>query len=220
MGKLSKLVVAGGVIVGVVVLAVALSRRTSKRAESGIQVSAAEPAAAVSRATNRSDFTSKRARRPRAAGAANRPAMGTVDGAASPTPDWENKLDDILGSAGSDSDKAKQMLEMFPLLPADGQEETARHLSNLLPDANYGLMHTWLTNASLPEAVLDVLFDDVLNRPNSLKLPALLDIARTPQHPNAAEAKDFLELLLDEDYGDDWGKWQAGVGQWLQANPD
>ena len=34
----------------------------------------------------------------------------------------------------SDADKAKQMLEMFPQLPADGQEEVARHLSNLVPD--------------------------------------------------------------------------------------
>ena len=98
---------------------------------------------------------------------------------------WEDKVDDILGSANADPDKARQMLEMFPQLPADGQEEVARHLSNLVPDQDYGLMRAYLTNASLPEAVLDVLLGDVLNRPNSLKLPALLDVARTPQHPKA-----------------------------------
>ena len=51
-------------------------------------------------------------------------------------------MDEILGSASSDPDKAKQMLEMFPTLPEDGQEEVARHLSNLLPDQDYGLMRS------------------------------------------------------------------------------
>ena len=97
-------------------------------------------------------------------------------------------------------------------LPADGQEEVARHLTNLVPDQDYGLMRGYLTNAALPEEVLDVLLDDVLNRPNSLKLPALLEVARNAQHPKAAEAKDFLELFLEEDYGNDWDKWQAGDG--------
>jgi hypothetical protein len=125
-----------------------------------------------------------------------------------------------LGSANTDRDKARQMLEMFPQLPADGQEEVARHLSNLVPDRDYGAMRAFLTNASLPAAVLDVLLGDVLNRPNSLKLPALLEVARTPEHPKAGEAKDFLELFLEEDYGNDWEKWQAKMDEWLKANPD
>jgi hypothetical protein len=220
MSKLSKLLSALGLIAGVVLLAVALSRRPGKASESDIQASAAEAARADSAETNHSAVFIKRTRRHPAAGAANSQPMGAADAATNLMTGWEDKMDDILGSSNSDLEKAKQMLEMFPQLPADGQEELARHLSNLLPDQEYGLMHAWLTNASLPEAVLDVLLDDVLNRPNSLKLPALLDIARTPQHPNATEAKDFLELFLDEDNGDDWGKWQASMEQWLRANPD
>jgi hypothetical protein len=68
--------------------------------------------------------------------------------------------------------------------------------------------------------VLDFLLDDVLNRPNSLKLPALLDVARNAQHPKAAEAKNFLTLFIEEDYGSDWDKWQTGIEAWLKANPD
>ena len=135
-------------------------------------------------------------------------------------PGWEDKVDEILGSDSPDPDKARQLLGMFPTLPADGQEEVAQHLANLVPDQDFALMRPYLTNSALPEDVLDVLLDDVLNRPNSLKLPALLDVARSAQHPKAAEAKDFLELLLDEDYGDDWDKWRAGIEQWLKANPD
>ena len=91
---------------------------------------------------------------------------------------------------------------------------------HLLPDQDYGLMRAYLTNTALPEEVQDVLLDDILNRPNRLKLPSLLDVARTAQHPKAAEAKDFLELFLEEDYGEDWDKWQVQVDQWLVENPD
>jgi hypothetical protein len=133
---------------------------------------------------------------------------------------WEDKLDEVLASSSPDADKARQMLEMLPQLPAEGQEEAMRHVSNLLPDQDYGLMRTYLTNTALPEEVQDVLLDDILNRPNRLKLPSLLEVARTVQHPKAAEAKDFLELFLEEDYGEDWDKWQARMDQWLAENPD
>jgi hypothetical protein len=220
MSKLSKLLVAVALVAGVLLLAVVLSRRTGKGSERDIQASAAEPAPADAQVTNRSALFTRRARRHPAAAAANSQLMGAADASTNQMTGWEDQVDNILGSSGSDSEKAKQMLELLPQLPADGQEEAARHLTNLLPDQDYGLVRSWLTNASAPEAMLDVLFDDALNRPNSLKLPALLDIARTPQHPNASEAKDFLELLLDEDHGNDWDKWQASVEQWLKANPD
>ena len=43
-------------------------------------------------------------------------------------------MDTILGSEGEDAAKARQMLEMFPHLPEDGQTEVAQHLANLTPD--------------------------------------------------------------------------------------
>jgi len=61
---------------------------------------------------------------------------------------------------------------------------------------------------------------DALNRPNSLKLPSLLDVARDPQNPKAGEAKEVLQLFLDEDYGSDWTTWQAKMDAWLKDNPD
>ena len=75
--------------------------------------------------------------------------MGASSAATNLVAGWEDKVDEILGSASSDPDKARQMLEMFPTLPADGQEEVARHLSNLVPDQDYGLMRAYLTNADL-----------------------------------------------------------------------
>src|SRR5437660_53615 len=135
-------------------------------------------------------------------------------------PDWEEKIDTILTSDIPDNQKAKKMLEMFPQLSPEAQEEVAHHLSNLVPDEEYAPLGNYLTNSALPEPVLDVLLEDVFNRPNSVKLPLLLDMARNPQHPKAQESKDVLELFLEEDYGNDWSKWQAKMDQWLKDNPD
>ena len=220
MSKLSKVLVTVGAIAGVVVVAIVLSRRPEKSPESDAQGSVSEPTPAATVGTNRSPFFTKHERQHPSQSPAGDGSMGASSTTTNLITDWEEKVDDILGSDKSDPDKARQMLEMFPQLPADGQEEVARHLSNLVSDTDYGAMRAYLTNASLPAAVLDILLGDVLNRPNSLKLPALLDVARTSQHPKAGEAKDFLELFLEEDYANDWDKWQAKMDEWLKANPD
>jgi len=132
---------------------------------------------------------------------------------------WEEKLDTILTSDKPDPDKAKEMIEMFPKLSPEAQEEIAHHISNLTPDENYSLGQ-FVTNSALPEAVLDVFTEDVLNRPNSIKLPLLLDVAKDSNHPKASEAKDILELFLENDYGTDWTTWQASLDKWLKDNPD
>jgi hypothetical protein len=137
--------------------------------------------------------------------------------ATNPAPAWEEKLDDILGSDGDDTNKVKQLFELFPRLPEDGQTEVAQHLSNLVPDEDYAPLGQLLGNAKLPESVLDALMSDLLNRPNSVKLPELLQVAQTPDHAKADEAKDLLELYLDEN---DPAKWPQKMKDWLKDNPD
>jgi len=72
----------------------------------------------------------------------------------------------------------------------------------------------------LPEDVLDELFMDLLNRPHSILLPELLEIMKQPKHPIAEEAKDFLELYLEDDFGTDWNTWSAKIKLWIAENPD
>jgi len=136
------------------------------------------------------------------------------------TADWEDKIDTILGNDDDDTNKVKELFALFPTLPEDGQDEAAQHLSNLVSDEDYAPLGELLKNPKLPEAVLDTLMADVLNRPNAIKLPMFLDLARNPDHPKAEESKDMLELYLDENYGNDWNKWQEKMVEWLKENPD
>ena len=133
---------------------------------------------------------------------------------------WEDKLDDILGSETDDTNKVKELFQMFPRLPEDGQVEIAQHLSNLVEDEDYAPLGELLKNAKLSEDVLDILMADVLNRPNAVKLPMFLELAKNPEHAKAEEAKDLLELYLDEDDGTDWIKWRDKMNEWLKENPD
>ncbi len=134
--------------------------------------------------------------------------------------DWEERIDDLLTSQDDENIKAKQLLAVFPNLPEEGQIEAIQHLSNLLADEDYAALKPMLTNAAMPEAVIDVLMTDVLNRPNDIKLGALLEVARVPNHPGAEEALDVLEVFVDENYGADWAAWEAAVKKWLIENPD
>src|SRR5262249_19544326 len=51
------------------------------------------------------------------------------------TNNWEDKLEEILVSDTEDTNKLKQLFEMFPQLPEEGQVEVAQHLSNLVEDS-------------------------------------------------------------------------------------
>jgi hypothetical protein len=133
---------------------------------------------------------------------------------------WEEKIDDIVGSDEPDTNKVKQLFAIFPKLPPDGQEEAAQHLSNLVDDDEYAPLGEMLKNDKLPEGVLDELLADVLNRPNALKLPELLQVASDANHVKHEEAKDLLELYLGDDYGTDWNTWGQHMTNWLQQNPD
>lgn len=134
---------------------------------------------------------------------------------------WEQRIDAILGRDGTDEGKkADELLGLFPSLPEDGQIEAAQHIANLLPDERYSALAPTLTNPLTNEQVLEALLTDLLNRPDPIKLPLLLQLARTPDHPKAVEARDILEVYVDENFGTDWPKWEMAVQKYLQENPE
>lgn len=159
------------------------------------------------------------------------PAQLTVPAATSGDPnakiaDWEQRIDDVLTGQEDEALKAKKLLDVFDRLPEDGQVEAAQHISNLLPDEQYAELAKRLKDPKTPEAVLEVLMTDVLNRPNQLKLDTLFDVAREPGHPKGEEARDVLEVFLDDvdwDVVKSTGNWEivrTEKDKWLKENPD
>src|SRR6266403_4605950 len=154
MSRFSRILAGVGVVLGVVLVGAVLgwwgSRAPQLRASLATATTTAPPAA-VGGATDRSasarkklvsDFRKLRRMKPGTNGV---PAPVSSN-ATNVTAEWEDKVDQILTTEGKDSDKAKQMLEMFPTLPEDGQEEVAQHLSNLVADEDYAPLGKLLTN--------------------------------------------------------------------------
>jgi hypothetical protein len=219
-----KIVTATCILSSVLILGFVFGWFGPKKATSETQVQPAESTSSAPEPTMPDSMPPSTAQQPGPA------AQGrtNISRAIPPTPgtatttnaEWEDKLEAILGAEGEDAEKIKQLYAMFPQLPEDGQVEVAQHLSNLVSDQDYAPLGKMLADSKEPEAVLDVLIADLLNRPNGTKLPLLLEVARNAQHPKAVEAKDLLELYLEEDYGQNWDKWQAKTEQWLKDNPD
>ncbi len=133
--------------------------------------------------------------------------------------DWEKKLDDILLSDDEDNAKADHILALIPTAPADAQVELSQHLVNMVQDDHYDGAAQLLTNAATASAVSTVLMNDLLNRDNTLKLPMLLAVARNDEHPLKDQAREMLELLIQEDNGTNWEQWSTSINNWLQENP-
>ena len=225
MDKFVKVLKISGVIAGVIVVGVLLGWLGGRgKPSANPQVLTPTPAPHGAPVDNSQAASSLEAQ-----AAKNRTHFQSVPSVAAVTPpaptnlitNWEDRLDQILGADGEDTAKAKELLAMFPRLPEDGKEEVAQHLANLTPDDDYNGLGQYLTNGTLSDSVLDILLSDLLNRPNSVKLPMLYEIARQgDQNPKAGDAKDILQLYLDDDYGDNWAMWQSKMEQWLKDNPD
>ena len=134
--------------------------------------------------------------------------------------DWDRKIDEILRANSENSDAAnsataQMLINLLPTLPAEGQGEAAQHITNLLADKDYSKVMPFLKNPATAEEVLDVLVTDLMNRDDSVKLPALLEIAKVPNHPSREEALTDLQIFLDDDFGNDFGKWEAAMKAYL-----
>jgi hypothetical protein len=140
--------------------------------------------------------------------------------------DWEDKMEEVFDADIDTTEMAKRFLDLLPKFPPAGQKEVVEHLSNLLDDEDYPRLGQYLTNASMSPLVLDALMTDAMDRPDSMKLPLFLEVARNADHPKASEAKETLEMYLDEyvepdeELGDNWALWETKLQEYLKDNPD
>ena len=137
-----------------------------------------------------------------------------------PLADWEVRIDEVLRSNATEAQTAQILINLLPTLPPEGQEECAQHISNLTLDENYKTVLPLLKNTNLAEPVLDVLVTDLMNRDDTVKLPALLEVAKIPNHPHHEEAVTDLQIFLDEDFGNDWGRWETAMKNYLKKQEE
>ncbi len=138
----------------------------------------------------------------------------------------DQMIDQVLRASGSDNSDAsntataQNLINLLPTLTKDGQVECAQHIANLISDKEFGrVMHFWKNPGTNPD-VIEVLATDLMNRDDSVKLPAMLDAAKMPNHPYHDEALVNLEIFLDGDYGTDWNKWESVMKDYLKKQAE
>ncbi len=127
-------------------------------------------------------------------------------------PDGGEKISAIISNQSLDFPSAVvRLLEVLPGLPEPEQAEAAQHIANLSDDKSAAQWTAMLSRNQLPSAAGEVLFNDLLNRPHELTLPALAGMADQPYHPKSKESVEILDIL----YGKppNGKKWVTWVGE-------
>ena len=132
-----------------------------------------------------------------------------------PMQPWETAINQILESDEENQQVATRLLALAPTLPPDGQVEAVQHMVNLTDDDNYQNAAAMLLNPATSEDVAEVIYSDVLNRPNKVKLPVMVSILRTPGHRLRDETLSTLQIFLGEDLGDNPEAWNIAVQTFL-----
>lgn len=179
-----------------------------------VQPTSSAPVALQEKATARTNLT-------KTAPHTNKPAMArTTEPKTKPTGEWKAKMQTILGANTSAQQKIQDLKEMLAKLDEAEAEEAVRDLTTRVKDDGYAFLKPLTVDPTLPEPVRDEFMVDLMNRPNSVRIPLFLEIARNPDHPDHESAFDTLEAFTGLKYGADWDGWDKGVQQWLKENPD
>ena len=129
---------------------------------------------------------------------------------------WQQTINAILQNDGSPTLLSGRLAAALPGMPLEGQLEAAQHMVNLLADEEYGTAEKVYLNPGMPQPVRRLVFEDFMNRPNSLKLPLLVRTLRETGHPMRREAIDNLQVYIGRDEGEDWLRWDAAVRETLE----
>ncbi|MFZ4766240.1 MAG: hypothetical protein ACOYMN_14920 [Roseimicrobium sp.] len=140
------------------------------------------------------------------------PVAATPPLAAQPVPEEEQqKLHAWLTESTSPEVAGQMIVANWQLLSPRGKLECAPHMLNLTSDEKHAPIAELLMAPETSPEVKELLFNDVLNRGEDLKWPLILRVLKEKGHPQAEQARNILSVVLGQDFGDDWQKWQEHV---------
>jgi hypothetical protein len=127
------------------------------------------------------------------------PTAGAPTAATSSPPgmSWEDRLDELLTTEADNTIIVRGLISSMRGLPPEAQEEFVAHAVNLCEDEQFDVLANVYLDAGTPSEVKETIFNDVLNRPDEIKLPLLAKTLRFPTHPMTGESKEILEMYLD-----------------------
>ena len=84
--------------------------------------------------------------------------------------------------------------DSFRRVPKSRKEECVHRALNLIPDENVMLLAGILFDKEQDKEILDLVFNDILNRDEEVKKPILQEIFKDKEHPNWADTAWILDV--------------------------
>ena len=84
--------------------------------------------------------------------------------------------------------------ELFRKVPKVRKEECVHRALNLIPDDNVMLLAGILFDKEQDKEILDLVYNDILNRDEDVKKPILKEIFKDREHPNWADTAWILDV--------------------------
>ena len=151
-------------------------------------------------------------------------SSGPLGLASAPAPvvAWEDRLDQLLTAETDNATTVRGLVSSMRQLPPEAQEQYAAHAVNLCGDGQFGLLGEIYLNMQTPQAVTETIFNDLLNRPDEIKLPLLAKTLRNAAHPMAGRAEEILRTYIALEPGTiPPNGWEQAVDAYLkqQSSP-
>jgi hypothetical protein len=131
--------------------------------------------------------------------------------------EWEARVRRIRENPALD--KRAQVTELLRLLsgglPEEALESVAEEAVRGLENKDYAKATGLLVNPQTHGRVHAVLFADLVERPDPIRLPGLLAVAKVQGHPFGKVAAEDLELFLGINHGGNWARWEEAIRLFL-----
>ena len=85
-------------------------------------------------------------------------------------------------------------VRQFKSVPADRKDECLHRALNLVPDENVMLLAGLLLDKSLDKEMIELVYNDVLNRDEEVKKPILQELFKDKEHPCWADTAWILDV--------------------------
>ena len=136
------------------------------------------------------------------------------------SPLWEQQLSTTIAKAPDRTSAARAVFNLLPLLPEEALESATEQALEKLPDSKYKTVALpILLNPQTHGRVLSILFADLMERPDPIALPTLLQLTKDSSHPFSPFAMENLQLLLGEDSEPGWSKWAVEIQKQIEFSP-
>lgn len=91
-------------------------------------------------------------------------------------------------------EETDEFVRMLHQVPQDRREECLQRALNLVPDENIMLLAGVLLDKSLGKDLVELVFNDILNRSETVKLPILRQVLKDKTHPCYADAAWIVDV--------------------------